>query len=144
MGSRAPRLAQSVNAIRPQRKARTRDAIGTSGTSSLTPTYLGLRVVRASHAETHIGVNDKMTADAGTALATRDAVQLDVCEPNACSRGDYFPVTAGTRRQRSSNVCPPISPILCHTSLSMLHWNETFIPRSWLKGGPKPCVIDSV
>ena len=65
-------------------------------------------------------------------------------QPNGCNRGDYFPVTAGTRRQRSSNVWPPISPIMCHTSPSMLHWSETFIPRSWLKGGPKPCVIDFV
>lgn len=53
-------------------------------------------------------------------------------------------MAAGRRLQRSSNVWPPMFPILCQTSPSMLHWNETFVPRSSLKGAPKPCAIDSV
>ena len=103
------------------------------GGSARTPRLKWLRVRTRT---THSGRRNRF-GDSRRGAARR-------VEPNGCSRGDYFPVTAGTRRQRSSNLWPPISPIMCHTSPSMLHWSETFIPRSWLKGGPKPCVIDSV
>lgn len=56
----------------------------------------------------------------------------------------YFFTTGATRFQRSSKVVPPISPTLRHTSASMLHVNDTLIPRSVPNGAPKPWVIDSV
>jgi hypothetical protein len=91
---------------------------GSSSVASRTP-HLD-RIPQVAEVFTEIVFVGNRAAVASCPHIWAAGAQPDGFEPNGCSRGDYFPVTAGTRRQRSSNVWPPISPTLCHTSPSML------------------------
>ena len=64
-------------------------------------------------------VGNRTSASVGAAMKRRGSAALV-----------YFLTAGATRFQRSSKVVPPISPTLRHTSASMLHVNDTLIPRS--------------